>query len=117
MKTFKPNSANTIVKAILTSRPETRDDDQLLYIAYMVANGYSPINCSVDFLFTLIKEKRLQCLSVIARRRRGLQRLFPELRGKRYGNRQKVQQKSFKEEFGYPESLDYLDTKIPGATP
>ena len=117
MKKFKPNSANSIVKKILEINPESRDNDQVLYSHYMAEKGYNVFTTSTDFLLELIGQKRLQCPSVIFRRRRGIQELFKDLRGKRYNERHNVQEDSFKEELGYPEKQLMPTVQGNGYTP
>jgi len=101
MKKFRENSANSIVKRILTNSIEARDNDPLLYEMYLISIGYSP-SIPTDLFLRLVRNKTIQCPSVIFRRRRGIQKLFPDLRGKSYNKRNHIHTESFKEELGYP---------------
>lgn len=101
MKTFKPNSANTIVKKILEINPATRDDDYALYSNYLSEMSINPFNCSANQLLLFIHDKKLQCPATIFRRRRGIQNLFPDLRGNKWNKRHNEIKQSFEDELGY----------------
>ena len=101
MKKFIPKGDKLIVFNLLTEIPESRDNKEMLYNAYVSKKGYNPMNMSVDCLLELIRNHRLRCPSTIYRYSRGIQKLFPELRGKEYDKRRGVVQDAVKKDLGY----------------
>lgn len=79
MKNIKRTS--DIVKEILTNVPESRDDDDLLYIN--VCKKVSPMACNQPFQTVLLMRKTLNIppFESVRRTRQKLQASYPELCG------------------------------------
>ena len=80
------------VKAILTKYPKTRDDDMLMYSVYLFQ--YGGVGADEKFFDVMPKarERGLPSYESVTRSRRKVQEQEPELRGKRYKERQKEEE-------------------------
>ena len=74
-------STSDLVKDILTNVPDTRDDDDLLYVN--VCKKISPMVCSQPFQTVLLMRNSLGVppFESVRRARQKLQASYPELRG------------------------------------
>ncbi len=69
-----------IIEKILREKPNSRNDDYMLYGFYLNKNGYS-IRISFSDLITLIKNKEIASIETVGRVRRKLQETYQELCG------------------------------------
>ena len=78
------------VKLMLTTHPESRDSDTLLYEVFLKDKGYDTALMSVHGLLERIDGWLLPPFYSIARLRRKVQQECPDLRGKNYLKRHKL---------------------------
>ncbi len=111
------------VKEILTNVSYTRDCDYKLYLAYIKTYHFN-FSLNYPFLTQWInvqiaggkhRGEHIPCISVIMRRRRELQKKFPELQGHKYYRRQEELQKQALKEAGYEHDMTLPNDK--GMTP
>ena len=76
---MKQNQVEKTVKAILTERPQTRDDDHYLYYQYACYNSRTN-GRSFDTMFVFYKHYGLPSFESVSRARRRVQQKCPELR-------------------------------------
>lgn len=69
-----------IIEKILREKPNSRNDDYMLYGFYLNKNGYS-IKISFSDLIMLIKNKEVASIETVGRVRRKLQETYQELCG------------------------------------
>ena len=88
-----------VVERILREHPDVRDDDQRLYV--WICNEINPDILRLPFgkTFWFHDETGLPSYETITRQRRKLQEQHPELRGKKYQQRQ-GRQKEYIDKFG-----------------
>lgn len=97
-----PTKQFDLVKFILMRSPEARDNDNiLLWIVWK--KEYPIIDHNIEAFKELFLSKALPSMESITRARRKLQEIHPNLRGKRYNERQN-NQKNYKEDLGYRNS-------------
>ncbi len=77
---MKQKQVEKTVKAILTERPQTRDDDHFLYYQYAWYNGRTDVR-SFAAIFVFYKLYGLPSFESVSRARRRVQQKCPELRG------------------------------------
>lgn len=77
---MKQKQVEKTVKAILTERPQTRDDDHYLYYQYACRDGRTCVG-SFAVLFVFYKHYGLPSFESVSRARRRVQQKCPELRG------------------------------------
>jgi hypothetical protein len=94
----KKTEIRDMVHHILTTKPETRDNDMYLVASYwykqLQAKGQDLKNISaLDFLTFIrdYKSRGITSFESISRQRRLLQEMHPELRGKEYEKRHATQ--------------------------
>ena len=77
---MKQKQVEKTVKAILTERPQTRNDDHCLYYQYVCQNGRTDgIPFATAFLYYKLYD--LPSFESVGRARRRVQQKCPELRG------------------------------------
>lgn len=77
----KLNTMSEKVKEILTNKPKTRDDDNILFAHYLNSLGVSVCKTSYWEVSQRIVSGELLSLESVGRVRRKVQELYPELGG------------------------------------
>lgn len=90
--------AHSKVETILRLHPEARDDDKLLWLAYM--QTYGPLKTihenhrqAVSWFRSVIMSRETPKFETLRRARQKVQETTPELRGKNYKGRKKEAEK------------------------
>ena len=94
MKDYK-----TVVEKVLRKHPETKDDDQKLFVWVCYYERPELLSESFSTVFWNHAENGLPSYDTITRARQKLQHDKPELRGKAYQKRM-AKQTEYKENFG-----------------
>ena len=105
-----------IVREVLESDKDSRDDDIRLYVLLMkkkfrINNENLHELSAYDFL-KLMQTHKLPQIDTIARYRRELQRLCPELRGKKYFEKQMKESEVIKDMLILEDHSNYSQTKV-----
>lgn len=110
-----------IIKDILILSIKSRDCDYQLYLQYLIKINY-PVFTTIFDWAQIQKNggydengKYIACISVVSRRRRELQKEFPELRGSKYYKRKEELQQQALIDAGYENKMTLLDD--PGMRP
>lgn len=97
-------TTKNLVKTILTEMPETRDDDNLLWLETLRASvrdfKYGSKMCDLTLAYVLksINRLGLPSFGTVSRARRKLQEEYPELRGSENARRGRAKkEQTFKE--------------------
>lgn len=96
-------TVKSLVKTILTEKPETRDDDELLWLVAVdtvAKNQKREWVCDLRFKIAVayLRELGLPTFETVSRARRKLQEEYPELRGSENARRGRAKkEQTFKE--------------------
>ena len=111
-----------IIKDILIASDIAKDCDYTLYGAYLNIIGTDPWDYTIKWWLNVQKNggytaegKYIACISVVSRRRRELQKEFPELRGAKYYKRKEELQQQALLDAGYVNQMTLPNDK--GMTP
>lgn len=79
------------VEAVLRKYPKLRDDDTLLYAAMCWYSNHDVWEMTFGHVMQNHKDLKLPSYESVTRARRKLQEMYPDLRGKRYNERQRAE--------------------------
>lgn len=98
------NNISNMVKKVLIEIPETRDDDNLLWLEALRESlkdrksGYAMADLTLAYVLKSIHKLGLPSFETVSRARRKLQAKYPELRGSENVRRERAKkEKTFKE--------------------
>lgn len=100
-----------LVKGILEEQPETRDDDNLLWLEALRAsvrerkNGYKMCDLTLAYVLKSVNQLGLPPFGTVARARRRLQAKYPELRGTEYTKRKRAERETVFKEYATNEKI------------
>ena len=115
----KKTEIRDMVHHILTTKPETRDNDMYLVASYwykqLQAKGQDLKNISaLDFLTFIrdYKSRGITSFESISRQRRLLQEMHPELRGKEYEKRHATQKEVIEDIVTFKQESAFESTNV-----
>lgn len=80
-----------LVATILDEMPQTRDDDDLLYLEVIKRSGMDT-GCSIHHFFINRKNHNIPAFESVRRSRQKVQAEYPELKGNRVEDRKEAEQ-------------------------